>query len=115
MLDKSQIYRVTEKAMRPASPKRRCFFCQERVGGIHKPDCVLITKKVSVRLTIEYDIEVAADLEPHTIEFARNEGSWCKDNLIRELEELGKENGCLCHAKIRYDYLKDASGPYLSE
>ena len=88
-------FRVTHKAMRPASDQEKCFYCHEPTGGFHADDCVLIQKRVKVRMTVEYEIKVPAHWEKWRIENHRNESSWCQDNAIQDLEELAKEE-CLC-------------------
>lgn len=102
---------VTEKAMRPAGPERRCFYCKEPIGGKHGPTCVLVRKKVKIRATVEYEIEVPAHWDAEDIEFHRNDGSWCSSNMIGELEALG----CLCGA-VHFEHLADCDAPpYLGE
>lgn len=108
---------VTEKAMRPASALRRCFYCLEPVGGKHKYDCVLVSKTVKVRATVEYEIRVPHVWSGHNVEFSRNEGSACADRFIEELEALSgseKANGCLC-GLVKWEYLSDTSEAYLEE
>lgn len=105
-------YIVTDKAQRPVDPNSgTCFYCNQYIGEPHLDECVLIQKKVRVRATIEYDIEVPNYWQAEELEFHRNEGSWCSDNMIRELEDLP---GCLCH-HVEFEYLKDTSGPYIDE
>lgn len=82
----------------------RCFYCSEPVGGWHKADCVRFTKKVMVRAIIEYEIEVPDFWQKENIEFHRNEGSWCTDNMLDELEALSESEGCLCHC-VRFEAL----------
>ena len=110
-------YTVTKKAMRPASDKEQCFYCQQVVGATHKDDCVLIKKKVMVSLVIEYPIVVPAHWKAEDVLFFRNEGSWCSDNLISELDEL-RGSECLCD-KADYTYIGEtgavSSEPYLEE
>jgi hypothetical protein len=105
---------VTEKAQRPARMNGRCFYCCQPIGAEHKDDCVLISKKIKIQMTVEYEIKVPAEFNGNQIEFSRNEGTWCCDNAIQELENLSKENGCLCNI-MKFKYLGDESGPYLSE
>ena len=96
---------VTEKAMRPALPDRACFYCQQPIGETHSDDCVLIEKKVKVRMTVEYEVLVPHDWDKEAVEFHRNGSSWCCNNVFKELEAL---QGCLCE----YTYFEclDASG-----
>lgn len=86
---------VTEKAMRPASTQRRCFYCQQPIGETHKDDCVLIRKHVMVKITITHDVVVAAEMTKDDIEFYFNESGYCVSNLLDKLVESDKQ-GCLC-------------------
>jgi len=106
---------VTEKAERPAGPKGQCFYCGRAVGAAHdESGCVLVQKKVKVRMTVEYEIEVPAHWAQMDVEFHRNEGSWCADNALRELERLSEEQGCLCPI-VQYEYLGGDTAPHLRE
>lgn len=108
---------VTEKAMRPASKERRCFYCLEPVGGCHKSDCVLVSKRVMVRMVVEYEVEVPSDWDKEAIEFHRNDSSWCANNALDELGKLygeEEEATCMCWC-TKFDYLRDTSESYLSE
>ena len=107
-------FTVTESAMRPASDKRQCFYCGQPIGGNHKPDCVLIKKRVKVRMTIEYFIEVPGSWDKDSVEFHRNEGSWCSQNAIEELQELVDSGDCLCD-RMEYEALGGDSNQFLSE
>jgi len=105
---------VTKAAMRPASDKEECFYCHQAIGQEHKADCVLVMKKVKVRLVIEYDVNVPSDWNKENIEFHRNHGSWCGDNVLDELSDLAVKDGCLC-GKAHFEYLGDTSEPFLKE
>ncbi len=109
------MFTVTEKAMRPASPERRCLYCKQAIGENHKDSCVLVMKRVKVRMTVEYEIEVPASWDKHMIEFHRNEGSWCSSNAISELERaFDSGDGCMCNA-AEFEYIGGDSDPYLDE
>lgn len=106
---------VTEKAQRPADPNSgKCFYCRQPIGAPHKADCVLINKKVKVRMIVEYEVEVPADWDKQQIEFHRNDGSWCSDNALYELGKLSEQNGCLCSV-MEFECLNDQGEPYLDE
>ena len=104
---------VTEKAQRPADMNGHCFYCQQPIGSAHEDDCVLVKKRVKVRMTVEYEVEVPARWDKEQIEFHRNEGSWCSDNALAELEEL-EGDGCLCPI-TEFEYLGGDSEPFLGE
>lgn len=109
-------FTVTEEAMRPAATARECFYCHQKIGDQHKVDCVLIKKKVRIRMVIEYEIEVPNDWDKAQIEFQRNEGSWCANNALGELRRAFDAEGvpCLCGV-AEFEYLGGDSAPYLDE
>lgn len=107
-------YKVTKKAMRPASKRERCFYCHIRIGGRHEDHCVLINKDVEVEMRVRYKVSVPNFWDKSNIESHRNESSWCANNSLGELEELEEEHGCLC-GKVEFSYIKELSGPSLEE
>lgn len=109
---------VTEKAMRPASGARECFYCQQPIGSAHKNECVLIYKKARIAFTIEYDIECPSYWDANQIEFHRNEGSWCSNNAVRELQKIIEKNEnkeCFCGCSSVECLSETISDPYLHE
>lgn len=95
-----------DDGIRPAGRNDTCFYCGSKIGEYHKGDCVVVTKKVKVRATIEYEIEVPHFWDNEQIEFHRNEGSWCSDNLINELQVIEKRNDdCLCYY-TEFEYIE---------
>jgi hypothetical protein len=105
---------VTAAAQRPARMDGTCFYCGQPIGAAHKDDCVLIKKRVRVRAVIEYEIDVPAHWTPEQVEWHRNEGTWCADNLITELGALAEKTFCLC-GQVTYTHVADTSGPTLEE
>jgi hypothetical protein len=107
-------FEVTPKAQRPASMNGHCFYCKKPIGDTHLDDCVLIQRKVLMRVTIEYEDTAPAHWGQEKIESARNSGSWCADNLIEELERLSAKNGCLC-GLAKFEYVRDVGTPECQE
>ncbi len=107
-------FTVSILAKRLASDKNECFYCQRPIGELHKEDCVLINKKAIIKATIEYEIEIPAFWEKETVESHRTNTSWCSSNIIAELEELEKKNGCLC-GLVKFECLKLGKDIYLDE
>jgi hypothetical protein len=88
---------VTRDAMRPASPREECFYCQSPIGTPHKDTCVLIGKTAHIRITIECPVTVPASWDEETTRFHFNQGTWCATNILGDLERLAEKNdGCLC-------------------
>jgi hypothetical protein len=108
-------HKITTDAMRPASTKEKCFYCNRNIGAIHKDTCVLVKKKVKVKMEIEYEIDVPAHWTKEDIEFHRNEGSWCSLNALPELDKLTEDGSCLCGI-MHFTYIPNHdSKPFLEE
>jgi hypothetical protein len=108
------MFTVTKDAMRPASDKEQCFYCRQAMGANHKDDCVLVSKMVKVRAVIEYEVRVPSCWDKAQVEFHRNDGSWCADNMISELDEFIEENHCLC-GSVHFEMIKDSDERFLHE
>lgn len=73
---------------RPAGPPDECFYCRRTLGQPHAADCVLWTKRVKVRAIIEYERDVPHAWDRDLILFHLNESSWCKTNILNELQAI---------------------------
>lgn len=80
---------------RPAGPPDECFYCQVKVGGEHKPGCVLRQRTVVLRYSYDVVIAVPADWDKRMVEFHRNDSSWCADNSLPELNRHA-QSSCWC-------------------
>ena len=90
---------VTEKACRPG--QTTCLYCSQEVGTPHNVDvCVLIQKKIKLKISFEIEDEIPAHWEDENIDFFYQEGSMCHDSFIDRLLERQKERaettGCMC-------------------
>lgn len=110
----SEIRLVTPLSMRPASKEERCFYCLQDIGSNHKEDCVLLKKRVKIRMIVEYEVSVPNHWDKDMIEFHRNDAIWCADNALDELQEAAEINGCLCGI-AKFEYVEDTSGEFLKE
>lgn len=111
-------YIVTEKAMRPATPARECFYCNVPIGGVHKDTCVLRRQNVRVALAIEFEDWMPVSWTPDFYNDTRNLGSNCLDNQVRKvLEEYNarqKRYECSCGiASVRL--IEKIGEPFLQE
>jgi hypothetical protein len=82
-----------DDGIRPAGPPDACFYCDQKVGARHGFDCVIVTKRVEMRVRAKLPSgEFAGSWqfdEPHSwdarmSQFYRNESSWCAGNFMRE-------------------------------
>jgi hypothetical protein len=98
-------------------PNRRdgtCFYCRTPIGQPHKEGCVVLSKTVVVRVSLEVVISVPRDWNPSLIDFHLNDSSWCADNLFSDLadwlDEENKERGpaCTC-GTFKGELLRDAT------
>lgn len=82
-----------------------CFYCKQKIGQPHNAECVCVTKTIKARYVFEVELEIPHHWTPHDFEFNRNDGSWCADNAIPELEQYvgGGDGDCLCnHFKAEF-------------
>ena len=105
---------VTEDALRPARMDGSCFYCSSHLGTEHKHDCVLLKRRVRLQMTIEYDVFFPASWSIDEIEYHRNEGSWCADNAIAEIQNISDVYGCLC-SNTRFKVLEAGEDIILKE
>lgn len=85
-----------DSGIRPAGRPDECFYCQKRVGIAHARDCVIVTKRVEMRVTATlptgetfiacWQFDEPHDLTAHMSEFLKNESSWCAGNFVDELD-----------------------------
>lgn len=93
---------------RPAGELDECFYCKNKIGKPHKMGCVIKSKTVIVRYSIEVMVDVPMDWEKDNIEFQRGESSWCADSIIIELENHSKDMGCICEI-TKCKYVREAT------
>lgn len=84
---------VTEDDSRGRQRGPQCFYCPSAIGSEHASECVCRQRSVVIQVTITYPILVPESWPARTIEFHRNDGSWCSSNLLEELDAL---DSCLC-------------------
>jgi hypothetical protein len=99
---------VTESSARPAGSPDRCFYCGRLLGERHKEDCVIRSKTVVVDFTIRTVLEVPEHWDNEQIDFHYNDGTWCADNLLNELERRTENVRCLCDI-TEAKYIKEAN------
>ena len=115
MLIKSTVKVTPEHGPRPAGKPDQCFYCRAPMGSDHALDCVLRVKTVVIRATFEMVIAVPDEWDEETINFCRNEGSWCVDNLVDHMADFIErsregDGGCFC-GSTKIQYLRDATRP----
>lgn len=90
-----------DDGIRPAGKPDKCFYCGRKVGKYHRLDCVTIMRPVRVKYTFDAVHLVPQSWGKRAIEVHLNETSWCADNAMIELEEIGDkldaEGKCMCH------------------
>lgn len=87
---------VDDFAIRPAGKPDECFYCGEKKGTAHKPDCVIPSRTVVVRASFEYVITVPDSSTAEEIEEHRNVTRWCGDNGVVEIENILEKRDCAC-------------------
>lgn len=56
----------------------------------------MLKQTKTIRITIDLPMEFSADWDNEMIEFNLNDGCYCSDNLIGELQNYSRRNGCIC-------------------
>ena len=99
---------VNPDDVRPARLDGTCFYCRVPIGGEHKKGCVIRQRTVTIEMTIKFPISVPEDWDEESINFHRNNSTWCADNVLPELEREAKRSGCLCSVTV-FRYLGESS------
>lgn len=90
----------TDYGIRPAGRPDECFYCHQKIGARHLETCVTISKRVRVRVTLEYEMSEPFSWSDEDIEHHLNDSSWCASNVVRHLSEyvdsLEANEQCLC-------------------
>lgn len=100
---------VTETDIASAGLSSECFWCNRKIGRPHAPECVRIVKIVRLRYIFNVDVLMPHSWDKEAILFHRNEGSWCANNALDELEKEGEKNYCLCD-DFACKFIKDIDG-----
>lgn len=108
-MDLTETDTVRPEDERPARRDGTCFYCSQPIGGRHNPDCVIVSKTIVVKATIDLVVSVPRNWTPEHIDFHYNESSWCADNLFvaigkwaserdedDEVTLVGEMPGCAC-------------------
>jgi hypothetical protein len=105
-----------DPGIRPAGKQDRCFYCHNTIGNDHSRDCVMVKKKVLMRIssadgtvTGSWEFYAPHSSDPSMIEFMKNESSWCAGNVLDlkeivwdqsdalpRLKSMALEGRCLC-------------------
>jgi hypothetical protein len=107
---------ANDDGIRPAGKPDECFYCHQKVGQPHGPECVVVHKKVRVRVTMEIEMEVPASWDDDAIEFHYNDGTWCANNivgLIQDYLDSHDEDICVLCPTFSAEVVADVPGePY---
>jgi hypothetical protein len=72
---------VEKFGIRPAGKPDECFYCRQKSGDQHAPECVIRERTVLVDVIIQMVMTVPEKWTPDTIEFSLNESSSCANNM----------------------------------
>lgn len=97
-------------------PDDACFYCHGKIFEQHKPECVIRTRTVKIRVVLEFDIERPGCWSDHDVEFHVSESSSCFDNVLRGLlEQREKDKSCTCSALQSVEVVHTTEGAPGSE
>lgn len=95
------LVRPDDHGIRPAGPAGVCLYCRSKVGEPHGVDCVAVTKRVRLRLTVEYERDIPAFWGEEDLLFQHYDGSYCGDNALNDIQRYLERTGqCLCSEEL---------------
>lgn len=107
-MNESKVVLVTSDDERVANRgSGECFYCNQAIGTEHTWECVTVKRRVKLRMTVEYEVDVPRSWDKDIIESHRNDGSWCANNAIEELRGLSERYGCIC-VDTNFEYLGES-------
>lgn len=99
-----------DEGLRPDWSPDQCIYCKARVGERHDFKCVTVERPVVVEITTQLTIMVPISWDKEQIEFHRNEGTWCADNMQHDLKHhIEHQERCLCSV-TKYKYIGEQDG-----
>lgn len=96
LVDAESIVTFDDTRAHGAGRPHKCFYCSGEVGKVHDDNCVCLTKRVRYRVTLELENDEPRSWDKAMCEFARNQGTWCADNVGDWIDRATEKNGCLC-------------------
>lgn len=115
-----------DDGIRPAGDRHACLYCKQRIGQPHGRQCVIVTRKIELRVRTEdgsltglWVTDEPYYWEADNVEFHKNESSWCASNILHEreqftwdqpdawerLEKLDDSEGCGCLCNVlRFEF-----------
>ncbi|MDA4133171.1 MAG: hypothetical protein OK454_08630 [Thaumarchaeota archaeon] len=126
---------VKDDGIRPAGPQDTCTYCRQKIGTPHLRDCVIVTKRVLLRVTArlpdgtllvgDWEKCVPYSDNAQQIEHHLNDGFLCANTFMQEqdtaavtwllvprtkdpwqrLREIFDANACLC-AVLHFNFLR---------
>lgn len=86
-----------DDGIRPAGPPDECFYCHQKVGKPHSPECVIVTRRVRVRYTFDIEVDAPYHWDKDDFEYHRNNSS-CQNNMIDDVANYAANlaDECMC-------------------
>jgi len=78
---------VEDEGIRPVGDPDKCFYCRRPKGSEHTEECVIRTRTVVCKMTIDIVMEVPESSTPDQIEFHINDSSSCVNNIVEKMSE----------------------------
>jgi hypothetical protein len=87
-----------DSGVRPGGKSDECMYCKQKVGTPHLPSCIVVSKRVRLRFTVDIERDEPFSWGKEDLESHYNEGSTCANNvaamIVQYISELGAD--CLC-------------------
>ena len=120
-----------DDGIRPAGAPDECFYCKNKVGQPHSLDCVVVTKRIEMRVRAQllggnivtglWQFEEPYAWDVGMSESHKNKSTWCAGNFLRErytgnvrwdtgnpwpdLIAICSARGCLC-SRVSFEFVR---------
>ena len=102
---------VGDHGVRPNGPPDECFYCQAKVGTEHVTGCVIRSRTVVAKATIEIVMSIPEDWTAEDFYSRHTDGTYCLNNLAdtfsEMVERLNAAGACACDM-AQLDYVREA-------
>lgn len=134
-IDNWPLVNPNDDGIRHAGRPDECLYCRSRIGQPHGAECVMVTKRIEMRVTATmptgetvvglWQLDEPFSWTRENSEFHKNESTWCANNMLDDLGDVVWDAGaadpsawlksqdesdeCLCRA-LEFKFVRIVDG-----
>ena len=85
----------------------KCYYCKNSIGELHKSDCVMRCRTITVDIKIKTVLEIPQFWDKKEIDFYLNDSSVCSNYFI-DLIKKHEPKDCWCYL-CSFEYIREAT------